>query len=138
METSGKIFDLYIVASNRQYGENLKQLLDFKLKSNVVIQVFSEGTACIRELQNGKRPNVIVLDYYTDQKPQDGWDEQSVLSRIRKVSPDTAIITISNPEDTERALKTLAYGAFDYVSKDEFAPTHIVDAVKKCLYPSKV
>ncbi|MGQ0828565.1 MAG: response regulator [Bacteroidota bacterium] len=137
MKTS-KSFNIYIVTTNTLYGQSLKQFLETNLENTIQVQNFSSAESCINEIGSWEiKPDIIVLDHYLNRTLK-GNDELHTVDRIKQMSPKTMIIVLSNESDMAHATKTLCFGACDYVLKDQFVFSHILNSVQDCLQPSKL
>jgi len=138
MKTS-KSFNIYIVTTNTLYGQSLKQFLETNLENNIHVQTFSTAESCINEIGSWEiKPDIIVLDHFLNKTLKNGTDELHTVDRIKQMSPKTMIIVLSNESDMAHATKTLWFGACDYVLKDQFVFSHILNSVQECLQPSKL
>lgn len=137
MKTS-RAFNIYIVTTNTLYGQSLKQFLETNLDSDVNIQDFASAESCISEIESWEiKPDIIVLDHYpnTFSTEREGFH---TIERIKQMSPKTMIIVLSNENDMAKATKTLCFGACDYVPKDQFVFSHILNSIQECMEPSKL
>lgn len=134
---SSKIFNIYIVTVNTLYGQSLKQFLETNLDSNINVQTFTSAESCINEIGSWEiKPDIIVLDHNLNTLSSDS-EELHTVDRIKHMSPKTMIIVLSNESDMAKATKTLCFGAYDYIPKDQFVFSHILSSVQECLEPSK-
>ena len=101
---------IFIVEDDRWYGTMLEHFLslnpDYSVKRFEVTKDFFNS---LHEI-----PDVVTLDYSLADT-----DGETVLKKIKSVSPETKVIIISGQEDVGTALKLLKAGAFDYIIKDE-------------------
>jgi DNA-binding NtrC family response regulator len=74
------------------------------------VKTFDNGTACLEALT--EQPAIIFLDH--SMEIMNGIE---VLKKIKRFNPDIYVIFISGQEDVETAVKSLKYGAFDYIVK---------------------
>jgi DNA-binding NarL/FixJ family response regulator len=137
METS-KELKIVIVADNPLFAEMLKKTMVMGLEENTMITTIGSTAMFLKELESNRiSSDVVVLDYKLNKTTGEKKDCKTVIDQIRRVSPETAIVVISDENDMLEAAKTLQYGANEYVSKDKFAFSHITNAVKNCLNPSR-
>ncbi len=85
---------------------------------------FYSGVECLNNLH--LNPEIVLLDHQMSQV--NGFE---VLKKIKRSSPDTAVIMVSGQEDMTTALNALRYGAFDYIIKDNTETQKIEDALKR-------
>jgi DNA-binding NarL/FixJ family response regulator len=135
MKTS-KIFNIHIVTTNTLYGQSLQQFLETNLDTEVHVQVFDSVQSCINEIGSWEiKPDIIILDQYLNSDFKSSTGTYSV-DRIKQLSPKTMIIVLSDETDMGKASKTLLFGASDYITKDQFVFSHILNSVQECLQPS--
>jgi DNA-binding NtrC family response regulator len=133
-----KTFNIYIVTANELYGQSLKHFLETNLHDNAHIQTFNSAESCINEIGSWEvKPDIIVLDHYLNE-PSSDFEGLHTVDRIKILSPKTMIIVLSNESEMDRASKTLCFGAYDYIPKDQFVFSHILNSVNECLEPSKL
>jgi DNA-binding NtrC family response regulator len=106
---SSKIF---VVEDDPFYLELITHLLTTEGYHEV--ETFSKSDDCINNLY--KMPDLCILDYNLEEGT--GMD---VLRHIKSINPDIQVIFLSGQEAMDVALKTLKYGAFDYIIKNENA-----------------
>ncbi|MBK8193645.1 MAG: response regulator [Lewinellaceae bacterium] len=83
------------------------------------VSTFTTGEACMEQL--GKKPDVIVLDYYLDSAVPGALNGMEILQRIKSVDPELKVVMLSSQEHYGIALQTIAKGALYYVIKDNQA-----------------
>jgi DNA-binding NtrC family response regulator len=59
------------------------------------------------------RPDIIFVDYDTDPEALE------IIKKIKRTEPDTYVIVVTSRENIPSAVKTIRFGAFDYVVKGE-------------------
>lgn len=137
MKTS-KNFNIYIVTTNTLYGQSLKQFLEINLGNNVHVQTFLRAESCINEIGSWEiKPNIVVLDYYLN-ITQNDQEEFHTVVRIKQMTPKTIIIILSNENEIEQATKIMHMDTCDYVSKDQFVFSQVLNSVQKYLQPLKI
>lgn len=141
MDTLLKIvpkFSVYIVDNDYSNGLSVKGSLEKSLGDQVSIQVFPDAESCLATLQvNDNKPAVVIVEYVENKRLN---EEKGLhmVDQIKKISSDAAIIIFADKTNSARATKALAYGAHEFVIKDQFQHEHILSAVKKCLHPAKM
>ncbi len=111
-QTHKKIF---IVDDDPVLAEMLKDHLT-KMTSYEV-KVFSTGEEILKSMN--ELPGIVFLDYNLDSVKRDAMDGLEVLQEIKKVSPETDVVMLSGQDKIEVAVKTMQFGAFDYIVKNE-------------------
>jgi len=130
--------NLFIVDGDYFYGQSLKSTLIEKLNDELSIKVFLNAESCLHQIMySDEKPDIVILDHFENKKLNDQNNDHTV-DYMQNMKPDVAIIILSDNDSFDRAIKALAYGANDFVIKDQFAHQHIYNAVKKCLHPAKV
>jgi DNA-binding NtrC family response regulator len=74
---------------------------------------FNNGNDCLDNLN--QNPDIIFLDHNMDDIT--GFE---VLKKIKRYNPNIYVVMVSGQEDIKTAVDALKYGAFDYVTKDNF------------------
>lgn len=108
---------IFIVDDDPVLAEMLKDHLT-KMTSYDV-SVFDSGEECLKNLS--ERPGIIFLDFYLNSVNKDAMDGLEILQEIKKVDPEVDVVILSGQDKIEVAVKTMQYGAFDYIVKGESA-----------------
>jgi DNA-binding NarL/FixJ family response regulator len=133
-----KQINIIIIADNPLFAEMLKKTMVTGLKENAAVLTMSSADAFFHEIESARiDADAIVLDYELNEKPNEAQSCKNVIDKIKRLSPETPIIVISDEKHMELAAKTLQYGANEYVIKDKFAFSHITNAVNSVLHPSR-
>jgi DNA-binding response OmpR family regulator len=86
-------------------------LEEFLALKSYEVRGTADGAAAIREIVQTS-PDVVLLDINLP-----GLNGVEALPTIRAVAPNAMVIMVSGSTDVELSKRTLAYGAFDYVTK---------------------
>lgn len=108
---------IFIIDDDPILAEMLKDHLT-KMTS-YEITVYDSGEECLKHL--GEKPGIIFLDYYLNSVNKDAMDGLEILQEIKKVDPEVDVVILSGQDKIEVAVKTMQYGAFDYIVKGESA-----------------
>ena len=108
---------IFIVDDDPVLAEMLKDHLT-KMTS-YEISVFETGEDCLKSLT--EKPGIIFLDFYLNSVNKDAMDGLEILQEIKKEDPDVDVVILSGQDKIEVAVKTMQYGAFDYIVKGESA-----------------
>jgi len=131
-------FTVFVVDADHHSSISIQSSLEAGLGDEVAIKVFSNGESCLAEMNDhGQKPSVVILEY-SENKRLNATCGEHMVDCIKKLSPESAIIILSDKANSDRAIKTLAYGAHDFVVKDRFLNEHIFSSVKKSLHPAKM
>lgn len=106
---------IFIVDDDPVLAEMLKDHL--AKMTSYEIKLFETGEDCIKSL--GEKPGIIFLDFYLNSVDKEAMDGLDVLQEIKKLDPDVDIVMLSGQDKIEVAVKTMQYGAFDYIVKGE-------------------
>lgn len=106
---------IFIVDDDPILAEMLKDHL-VKMTS-YEITIFNTGEECINALSQD--PGIIFLDFYLNSVDKSAMDGMEVLREIKKINPDTDVVMLSGQDKIDVAVKTMQYGAFDYIVKGE-------------------
>ncbi len=101
-------YTIFIVEDNEMYSF----MLDYKLKSNFKYNLitFSSGEECLKNLY--LKPDAIILDYNLP-----GINGFDVVQEMKKLSPSTKIIILSEQKNKKVILKLLNEKIYDYLEK---------------------
>lgn len=108
---------IFIVDDNEMFS----QMLSDHLSENAqfTISTFQTGEDCIKNLYIN--PDLVILDYYLNDKSKEAADGLEILSEIKKYNESIHVIMLSGQEHYGIALQTIAKGAAQYVIKDDHA-----------------
>lgn len=102
---------IYVVEDNRIYNRMVCEYL--KRQNYTNIKSFESGKECIKTVNGGEKPDVVIQDYHLQDT-----NGIEVLLAVRKLSKLTEFIFLTANEDMEIAVNTIKYGAYDYIVKD--------------------
>lgn len=108
---------IFIVDDDPVLAEMLKDHL--AKMTSYEIKLFDTGEECIKHLS--EKPGIIFLDFYLNSVNKNAMDGLDVLQEIKKADPDVDVVMLSGQDKIEVAVKTMQYGAFDYIVKGESA-----------------
>lgn len=113
-------FLIYVVEDNEWYNKLLVHTLslnpDFEVKS------FFSGEEMLKNLT--PKVKVVTLDYRLGDTTGD-----QLLPLIKKVSPSTEVIVVSEQSDISVAIELLKLGAYDYIVKSEDIKSRILNSI---------
>lgn len=141
MDTLVKIipkFKIHIVDNDYTNGLSVKTSLEKSLGPEVSVQVFPNAESCLEVIKKSEEKPAVVLIEYTENKRLNDEQGAHMVDHVKKLSAEAAIIVFADKANSARATKALAYGAHDFVIKDQFFHEHILSAVKKSLHPAKM
>lgn len=94
------------------------------------IETARSGTDALKRLQEGYKPNVMLLDIVLP-----GMDGVELLKEIRKekLAEGTMFIMFTNQSGGEEIKEAKELGVKDYIIKAELVPSGIVDKVLKII-----
>ena len=108
---------IFIVDDDPVIAEMLKDHLS--KMTNYEISLYGTGEECLQQLNH--KPGIIFLDFYLNSVEKDAMDGLEILQEIKKTDPDIDVVMLSGQDKIEVAVKTMQYGAFDYIVKGESA-----------------
>ena len=108
-------------------------LVDFFGKyPSLKITEFATGDECVKEIVlSGIVPDIILLDYFLDSEVSLSKDGLEILTKLKEILPNTAIImhtSVENPRIVELARKK---GAFDYIVKGSSGYAKLESIIEK-------
>ena len=135
-----KTYNLFVLAEDNELNdETMHILMERYIKDSVIIQTFKTKESCMTSIEKSEiKPDIVVLYHKLNLKSPDDEYTLHTMDEIKKISPDSSVIIVSEPEDMPAAVKALKHGAQDYILKDQFLFPHIADSVSRCLTPPKV
>lgn len=119
-----KNFLVYVVEDNKVYNKLLTEYLNRQGYKN--LKSFFTGEECVKAVKEGEKPDVVIQDYFLEE--MNGLD---VLKKVRKISPGSEFVFLTNNESMEVAVNTIKYGAYDYIIKDKATLDKVVDRMQK-------
>ena len=115
---------IYVVEDNKVYNKLVSEYLKKQNFTNVVS--FFSGEECIEAVKKGNAPEIIIQDYFLEK--MNGID---VLRKVKKLSPESEFIFLTNNESMEVAVNTIKFGAYDYIIKDRITLDKVMDRIQK-------
>jgi len=102
-----------------------------KLKeSGFSVEIAIDGDEALRKMREEKKPDLLLLDIVLPHI--DGWEILEKIKTELKLK-DLKIIILSNLGQKEEVEKGLKLGATKYLIKAHYAPSEIVEEIKKVL-----
>jgi DNA-binding NtrC family response regulator len=80
----------------------------------------------VSAIEKGAKPDIILQDYFLEK--MNGID---VLLKVKKISPSSEFVFLTNNDSMEVAVNTIKYGAYDYIVKDKITLDKVVDRIQK-------
>lgn len=108
---------IFIVDDDPVLAEMLKDHLS--KMTNYEIRIFEKGEDCLDQIH--LKPGIVFLDFYLNSVDKNAMDGLEILQEIKKVDPEIDVVMLSGQDKIEVAVKTMQYGAFDYIVKGESA-----------------
>jgi DNA-binding NtrC family response regulator len=93
-------------------------------KAGYEVEAFTDSAAAMARIEQ-KRFDIVITDL-----KMEGTDGMRFLTRVKEISPDTAVIVITGFATSETAKESFRKGAFDFVAKP-FKLTDILDTVRR-------
>lgn len=115
---------IYVVEDNEVYNKMITGYLKKHHYTN--IKPFFSGEECVKAIENGENPEIIIQDYFL--KNMNGLD---VLRKVKKIHPASEFLFLTNNENMEVAVNTIKYGAYDYIIKDNITLDKVMDRIGK-------
>jgi DNA-binding NtrC family response regulator len=105
---------IFLVDDDVFYLELLKSYL---IKYQHPIELYSNGSDCVDNLY--KTPTIIILDFNFNDPSSPYPDGSKIFLEIKKRSPKTKVIILSNQESGDTVLQLMQIGIKDYIEKNE-------------------
>jgi DNA-binding NtrC family response regulator len=111
---------IFVVEDNIAFG----QVLEFYLKDHQYenVRLFVSGEECLKYLY--LKPDIVIQDYKLQ-----GISGLNVLTRTKKVLPNTEFIFLSGQDSVDIAVNTMKLGAFDYIVKNDVALQRLLQKI---------
>ncbi len=114
-------FKIFVVEDDIWYADFLKHSLS--LNPDYEVEIFASGRECLSNLY--RRPSLVTVDFSLPDM-----NGRELLEKIKKHSPDVAVLIISGQEDITTAVELLKVGAFDYIVKNEDTRNRLWNSVR--------
>ena len=125
MKTNHTI-DIFIVNDDKLFSYNLEQKIQENFgERNIRLSVFESGEACLEKL-NKLHPNIVIMDYHLDNGNNNVMTGVQTLKKLKKISPYTDVVMLTNEKSIETAIDALVNGASNYVLKTDTVFRNIV------------
>jgi two-component system OmpR family response regulator len=108
---------VFLVDDDPMFIQSLRHTLH---KDWAEIKTFPTGEDCLKNLKQ-ENPDVVVMDYYLNDKTNSAMNGMQALSRIKKSCPDTEVIMLSAHNNMAIAADSMRQGAYDYIHKGQSA-----------------
>jgi two-component system, NtrC family, response regulator len=112
--------------------DDLRKQMKWALSGEYEVILAEDRPNAVKAFQK-KRPHVVTLDLGLPPRPASVEEGFATLAELLEISPKTKIIVITGREEKEHALKAVAEGAYDFLSK----PVEIDDlkiVLKRAVY----
>lgn len=110
---------VFLVEDNELFAELLAgQLRD---ETNYDPVIYLTGEDMIAAIEQGQKPDMIVLDYYLDSVRIDAQNGRQILHYLQDHWPKVPVVILSSLEDVGKAVGLLKFGASDYIVKSDAA-----------------
>ena len=114
----------FIVDDDLFHRNIMKQILTCNGYNDV--QIYDNGLKALNEIHCS--PDVVFLDHNMDL-----YNGYEVLRKIKRYNPNINVIIVSSQESIETAVKTLKYGAFDYLQKDAELEDNVLSCINRIM-----
>lgn len=114
-----KQIKIFIIDDNKVFSYALKAEIETAfIKRHITIFTFETGELCMKKFKEEK-PQIVILDYYLNNKYPNAMDGVKVLDFIKKENSETDVIMLTINDHIDIALKSFHHGASDYIVKTE-------------------
>jgi DNA-binding NtrC family response regulator len=122
MKTQNNI-SVFLVDDNAVFLKTLADSLNERFKSEIQIETFSTGEACLKIIQQNPdtASDIVVLDYHLNTDSKNAMNGIDVLKKIKEINPKIIVIMLSAEDKIKIATDSITYGAYEYVVKSETA-----------------
>lgn len=132
-----------LVDDNEVFLKTLTLSLNELFKSEIEIESFSTGEACLKKIQQNteKTTDIVILDYHLNTESENAINGIDVLKKIKQFNFKIIVIMLSAEDKLKIATDCITYGAYEYVVKSETAFIRIRNILKNSIeneYNSKI
>jgi two-component system, NtrC family, response regulator AtoC len=120
MKVKKRTTRIFILEDDPIYQRLVKYVMGINPDHEVT--VFNTAMSLLQRLDD--KPDIISLDYSLPDM-----DGETVLRKIKQLSPDTFVIILSGQIDVPTAVRMLKIGASDYITKDTEAKERLLHAL---------
>jgi CheY-like chemotaxis protein len=93
------------------------------------LEAFESGEDCLNAMT--QNPDLIILDYYFDNKEREVMNGTEIFKKIKLFKPDIPVIILSGQDKGEVVLELARKGIDDYVIKDNNLIDNLLMAIKE-------
>src|SRR5438067_9991242 len=98
---------------------------------NYAVETAGSGFEAVKRVQEGLKPNLILLDM-----AMPSMNGLQTIEECKKIRPDQKIVVVSCVSDTSTVVQAIKLGALDYITKP-FYKSELDAVLKRCLEPEK-
>ena len=120
MKAKNRTTRIFILEDDAIYQRLVKYVMGINPDHEVT--VFDTAQSMLQRLS--EKPDIISLDYSLPDM-----DGESVLRKIKQLSPDSQVIILSGQIDVPTAVRLLKMGATDYIAKDNETKERLLHAL---------
>lgn len=111
---------IFIIGNDLIFSKSIKDKLEINLSQK--IEIFNNHKNAVGEIS--KKTSIAILNSIgLDKSPSD------ILIRIKKANPEILVLIVSDDKSPKTIVNLLKNGAYDYVIKDDDAPSKIAKTI---------
>lgn len=126
-------FLIFLVEDNKIYARQLEFFIQSKFGELVELDYSPVAEVAELKIENGQIPDLIIMDYFLDEKYEDAEKGFDVLKRLKQKHPDMQFILHSSQECNKLALQIIKEGICNYIEKGEEGFEEIGQAIKELI-----
>ncbi|MFN5213616.1 MAG: response regulator [Bacteroidota bacterium] len=111
-------FLVFIIDDDVTMRSHLKEFINTRYP-DATVDVFDTGEKALMNLH--AKPDVILLDYHLENRPDGSLTGIDILKRIKQLLHSVPVIFISASDDPQISADIIKYGAFDFILKNQDA-----------------
>lgn len=115
-------YTIFVVDDDDWYRKLLVYTLE--LNPDFKVSAFEDGASLLDAVKKEK-PKVLTLDYRLPDT-----NGEDLMKKVLAISPETAVIVISEQSEIETAVSLLKSGAFDYIAKTKDIKERLHNVIK--------
>lgn len=117
---------IFLVDSDENHTFMLRDSIGKKYDFEII--TFNNGEDCVKNLH--LNPSFIILGYHLNQEKKEVMSGIEVLKQIKMILPGVFVIMLSQEDESETAVNSIKYGAYDYVIKNSSSSIRIENILK--------
>lgn len=126
-------FLIFLVEDNKIYSRQLEFFIKSKFGDLVELDCSPVAEVAEVKIENGQTPDLIIMDYFLDEKYEEAEKGFDVLKRLKQKYPTIQFILHSSQENSSLALNIIKEGICNYIEKGDEGFEEIEHAINELI-----